>query len=85
MNSLYPIGSIYLGIQNKCPLSDLIPGSHWELVSQDRVLQVQVQHIRLELLLNPGCQILLEKQIKHSEFMEKPQHREPKEPFLLKR
>lgn len=39
MNSFYPIGSIYLGIQNKCPLSALIPGSHWELVSQDRVLQ----------------------------------------------
>jgi hypothetical protein len=39
-NNLYPIGSVYLGIQNNgtCPIAALIPGSTWELVSQDRAL-----------------------------------------------
>lgn len=37
--TLYPIGSIYIGTQNKCPLITLIPGSVWELVSQDKSLQ----------------------------------------------
>lgn len=37
--TLYPIGSIYIGTQSTCPLVSLIPGSVWELVSQDRSLQ----------------------------------------------
>ena len=39
-NNLYPVGSVYLGIQNNgtCPIASLIPGSTWELVSQDRAL-----------------------------------------------
>ena len=38
LNSLYPVGSIYLGTQSSCPLISLIPGSTWELVSQNRAL-----------------------------------------------
>ena len=38
LNSLYPVGSIYLGTQSTCPLISLIPGSSWELVSQNRAL-----------------------------------------------
>ena len=37
--TLYPVGSIYIGTQNTCPLITLIPGSVWELVSQDKSLQ----------------------------------------------
>ena len=39
MNSLYPVGSIYLGTQSTCPLAALIPNSTWELIAADRVLQ----------------------------------------------
>ena len=39
MNSLYPVGSLYLTVNSTCPLATLISGSTWELVSQDRVLQ----------------------------------------------
>jgi len=37
--NLYPVGSLYLGTQTTCPLTTLIPGSTWELVSQDRSIQ----------------------------------------------
>lgn len=37
--TLYPVGSIYIGTQNTCPLITLIPGSVWELVAQDRSIQ----------------------------------------------
>lgn len=36
--SLYPVGSLYMGTQNTCPLVSLISGSQWELVAQDRAL-----------------------------------------------
>ena len=39
MNSIYPVGSLYLTVNSTCPLATLISGSTWELVSQDRVLQ----------------------------------------------
>lgn len=39
MNSIYPVGSLYLTVNSTCPLAALISGSTWELVSQDRVLQ----------------------------------------------
>lgn len=39
LNSIYPIGSIYLGIQSICPMQTLMVGSEWELVSADRTLQ----------------------------------------------
>lgn len=29
---LYPVGSIYIGTQNTCPLATLIPGSTWEQI-----------------------------------------------------
>ena len=40
LSAIYPVGSVYLGIQNNgtCPIASLIPGSTWELVSQDRAL-----------------------------------------------
>lgn len=36
--TLYPIGSVYIGTQTACPLTSLISGSKWELVSKDRAL-----------------------------------------------
>ena len=38
LSSLYPVGSIYIGTQNTCPLATLISGSQWQLVAQDRAL-----------------------------------------------
>lgn len=38
LSSLYPVGSIYIGTQNTCPLASLISGSQWQLVGQDRAL-----------------------------------------------
>lgn len=32
LGSVYPVGSIYIGTQTTCPLSDLITGSTWEKV-----------------------------------------------------
>lgn len=36
--SLYPVGSIYIGTQNTCPLTSLISGSVWTLVSSGKAL-----------------------------------------------
>lgn len=38
LNIMYPIGAIYIGTQNTCPMSILIPGSSWSLVAQDKAL-----------------------------------------------
>ena len=35
---LYPVGGVYIGTQNSCPMSILIPGSTWELVSSGKAL-----------------------------------------------
>lgn len=39
LDSLYPVGAIYIGTQATCPLATLISGSTWVLVSSGRVLQ----------------------------------------------
>ena len=39
LETLYPVGSIYITTASTCPLSTLISGSTWELVSSGRVLQ----------------------------------------------
>ena len=39
LEALYPVGSIYITTANTCPLSALISGSTWTLVSSGRVLQ----------------------------------------------
>lgn len=36
--TLYPVGSLYIGTQETCPISTLISGSVWELVSAGRAL-----------------------------------------------
>ena len=36
--SLFPVGSLYIGTQNTCPLTSLISGSSWELVATDKAL-----------------------------------------------
>jgi hypothetical protein len=36
--TLYPIGSIYIGTQETCPLTTIISGSKWELVSEGKAL-----------------------------------------------
>lgn len=38
LSSVYPVGSIYIGTQENCPLSSLISGSTWELVAADKAL-----------------------------------------------
>ena len=38
-SSIYPVGAIYIGTQATCPLTTLISGSTWILVSSGRVLQ----------------------------------------------
>ncbi len=38
LSQLYPVGSIYIGTQNSCPLATLIAGSTWTLVGQNRAL-----------------------------------------------
>lgn len=38
LDMMYPIGAIYLGTQNTCPMSIAIPGSQWTLVSSGRAL-----------------------------------------------
>lgn len=39
LTTIYPVGSIYIGTQNTCPMEGLISGSVWEKVSSGRVLQ----------------------------------------------
>lgn len=39
LEALYPVGSVYITTATTCPLSMLISGSTWELVSSGRVLQ----------------------------------------------
>lgn len=39
LEALYPVGSIYISTNATCPLSTLISGSSWVLVSSGRVLQ----------------------------------------------
>ena len=38
LSTLYPVGSIYIGTQNSCPLASLIAGSQWQIVSNGRAL-----------------------------------------------
>jgi hypothetical protein len=38
LNALYPVGAIYIGTMQACPLATLGIGT-WQLVAQDRVLQ----------------------------------------------
>jgi hypothetical protein len=39
LEALYPVGSVYITTASTCPLSTLISGSSWSLVSSGRVLQ----------------------------------------------
>lgn len=39
LEGLYPVGSIYIGTTQNCPLASVISGSTWTLVSSGRVLQ----------------------------------------------
>lgn len=38
LKAIYPIGSVYIGTQNDCPMKTLIPDSEWRLVSSGRAL-----------------------------------------------
>ena len=38
LSALYPVGSLYIGTQNTCPLITLIPGSTWEIVGEGKAL-----------------------------------------------
>ena len=37
-SELYPVGSIYMGVQNTCPLATLIPNSEWTLVAVNKAI-----------------------------------------------
>lgn len=38
LSTIYPVGSIYIGTQNTCPMASLIAGSTWSLVSSGKAL-----------------------------------------------
>lgn len=38
LETLYPVGSLYIGTQSTCPLATLISGSTWEIVATDKAL-----------------------------------------------
>ena len=40
LSTLYPVGSIYIGTQNSCPLTSLIAGSQWQRVATQVVTKV---------------------------------------------
>lgn len=40
LSTLYPVGSIYIGTQNSCPLTSLIAGSQWQKVATKVVTNV---------------------------------------------
>ena len=40
LSTLYPVGSIYIGTQNSCPLATLITGSQWQRVATQVVTNV---------------------------------------------
>lgn len=40
LSTLYPVGSIYIGTQNSCPLATLIKGSQWQIVGTQVVTNV---------------------------------------------
>lgn len=40
LSTLYPVGSIYIGTQNSCPLTSLIAGSQWQKVAAQVVTDV---------------------------------------------
>jgi hypothetical protein len=38
LSTIYPVGSVYIGTQNSCPMASLITGSTWTLVSKGKAL-----------------------------------------------
>lgn len=38
LQTIYPVGSVYMGTQSTCPMATVIAGSTWELVSNGRAL-----------------------------------------------
>lgn len=40
LSVLYPVGSVYIGTQNACPMAILITGSTWELVPSGKALWI---------------------------------------------
>lgn len=40
LSTLYPVGSIYIGTQDTCPLTSLIAGSQWQKVATQVVTNV---------------------------------------------
>lgn len=38
LGQIYPVGSVYIGTQNTCPMAALIAGSTWTLVSSGKAL-----------------------------------------------
>lgn len=38
LNTIYPVGAIYIGTQSTCPMDIIMPGTTWTLVSSDKAL-----------------------------------------------
>lgn len=38
LETMYPVGAIYIGTQNSCPMATVMPGTTWALVATDRAL-----------------------------------------------
>lgn len=38
LQTIYPVGSVYMGTQSTCPMATVLAGSTWELVSNGRAL-----------------------------------------------
>lgn len=38
LETMYPVGAIYIGTQNSCPMATVMPGTTWTLVATDRAL-----------------------------------------------
>jgi hypothetical protein len=38
LQTIYPVGSVYIGTQSTCPMATVIEGSTWQLVSNGRAL-----------------------------------------------
>lgn len=52
LGKLFPVGSIYLGTTEVCPMQILMQDSVWEKVSQDRVLQGAGSRGKVDTTLN---------------------------------
>jgi hypothetical protein len=54
ISNVFPVGSIYIGTQETCPLSSLISGSTWIKIAGDKVLQSSSSSHAANTTIAPG-------------------------------